>query len=575
MNERSPFRMVGEYPLSEDDPASPDAHPVTRENRERIGERFDELREERDRLKKELASFELRDMNMVFFESFSDDAAIRRLADGWMERMRASTDFFAPLDRLNIRLFTDDLAVQPGFPNEQIIFSSGSVRQENIVKIIDGAGRASRTLPRIELIEASPTLRSQLRQMADKGTLTSAASTLVHELVHRRHLRENPETDGILTEAQAYFSGLLGGSQDAGMAAITHNLTQSKSESGLYDFDHDNVVEALRMISALHGLGMDAEEMAALIVKSRFDKRRRTFVPMADVLGEKLARAGLDEVDAEQLEHLFRLHVINQRLKGQVLLLRQINETFPLAERRAFQLERIRGMILCPTYYDENGKSFKPDEQYGQLILAPANEEFPYDPAGLRTGIIFGYFDEARKSPDGPPEFAVGRYEASGTSSRIELATTDEEQTHLLEAIRQHAPNVSIEEKGALLMRYHEIGIVLDPVARLAFQALTSPEERREFVADLGKTWEETFAVMAGSMRQKIRLQRRGNTDDPLEKSVESYRMSIYVFDETVAFAGGSPADLPDDVADYRDSLIYLLDEADELLGKERRVAAK
>lgn len=453
---------------------------------DRLGQRYDELFAEREELFEQLSKYESRIYDVVFSPENRDKESIKTLRDNWIARVEAETDLLLPLERLGIEIFSDDLTLQPGFPDAKIDFGSKEILRQNVVDQRLIAGQASRRENLIEIGEPQPSLARQLWTYLSKGQLMDSVETLIHELVHRRHLEENPQTSAIYTEAQAFFSGLYSRSSGFGIGRSFQALTKSSTENGLYEFHEKPTYEALLAVTGLYGLGVGDDKIADLIAKSDVGVDSR-FQPLASELDRLKREQGLNELDQDALYDIFRLHVANQRRRAQLLLYQEIDHLYTRQELTEMKIGAARKSIGVPDYELDGVRV--PADKLLQFVILPANEEYPYDPEGLRSGVIFGYFQQ----PDAPDEaskkeakFGIGRWEARGKKGAVKLASSaDEEEKFLSEITR--ASTLTAGTRLFVLERYaYESRAGLDdPFARRVLKALFQHADSAKATASL------------------------------------------------------------------------------------------
>lgn len=454
---------------------------------DRIGQRYDELFKEREELFEMLSKYELRIFEIVFSSEGIGKEAIEELRDNWIARVKTETDLLLPLERLGIEVFSDDLSSQPGFPDAKIVFGSKEIMRQNVVDQRLIAGQASRQDKLIEIGQPQPSLAWQLRTYLAEGGLMDSVETLVHELVHRRHLEQNSSVSGIYTEAQAYFSGLFSKGTSFGLARSFDALTKSiDKEKGLYGYKAEPTYDALLAVTGLYGLDVEDDEIANLIARSSFDHRGR-YEPLMSELDRLKKKQGIDEFDQAALYDIYRLHTANQRRRAQLLLYQEIEHMYTRQELSEMKIRATRKVIGVPEYELDGVRV--PVDKLLQYVICPVNEEYPYDPEGLRSGVIFGYFEkpvalgEAGKKEK---RFGIGRWEARGKKGVVKLAdSAKEEETFLNEISR--ATTLDDQARIRVLQSYlYETSAGKDdPFARRALQALFARAESAKATAAL------------------------------------------------------------------------------------------
>lgn len=474
--------------------SKPRGHREKQYYQEMLGERYDELLAEKQWLNDQLASFDFRDYGAIGDPDLVDNKTLEEINAAWKEKVRRETSFLKPLDDLKINIFCDDLENQPGFPDEKINFSSKKIHRDQIVKLKAIGGSAGVHEPRIEIGTAKLPLRHQLALFLHHGTLDPTVSILVHELIHRHHSRSNANTDNVLTEAQAYFSGIFEAGPHFSITKIAKTLTEFQDGSrALYGFNAHQVIEALRAIAILYGLGMSYDDVSALVINSHYDPQDKIFRPLNDVVKKTLKKFNLDDIDAQALDDLYRLFVNNQRQRAKLLLFQTIAERYPIEELRALSAKKIRERIFTPTYYDADGKPRLPDNQLGQMVVCPCDSQFPYDPNNKRSGVVFGLFTTSKNSE---PSFGIGRWEAEANKASTTLAPNADEEARYIAILRNQAKNISLESKHLLLDRYSDLLLLDDQKARQTILSLINYDEALEILRQDCESMVERLALV-------------------------------------------------------------------------------
>lgn len=296
--------------------------PQQRENqdafRKKVAKRYDELLQERADLQTKLEQYDSSLNQGLFLEGMLSDSEVKLIVAKWLRAVREQTEFLKPLDELGIKIFTDNLADQPGFPNIKIVFSSTELTEKNN----NTEGLAS--INEINLTLQKPSLRHQLFDFLTTGKLNYETDALIHELIHQYHGPEawyEPEP----TEAQAYWSGILSG--DFSFVNTLKKLVEPRMKGGLYQFDMETISRILMGIATLNGLGKSEKEIADLVRITRHDYETNKFSPLEDELDKIMEANGLDEIDTQTAHDIYRLHTTNQRLKARLLLNKVIQST--------------------------------------------------------------------------------------------------------------------------------------------------------------------------------------------------------------------------------------------------------
>ena len=545
-NETSPD-VVYDHPQDEDAQGS--------EFQQSIEKRYDELLAERERLLKEAKRYEIRDYDSVLDEELLDDNALKELVDDWLKKVRSETSFLKPLEEMGIEIFKDDLEDQPSFPGETIQFDSEEIQKRQLQDLTDLAGVAKKGQALVQIGQIKPTLRTQLYLFLITGAIDRTTATLVHELIHRRHLRTEIGANDVLNEAHAYFCGIFVGA-GRGVTDMAHELTlptkgQDNLPNGLYEYDNNQVIEALLAIATLYGAGMTSDEISRIVTTSYYDSKRKTFNPLYGIAKAKLNGRQIDAVDTQALNDLFLLHANNQRLHAQMLLYQSINERFSPTELREAKKKGIKKKICRPSYYDANG-DFDIARSMQQAVILPGNDLFPYDPNGQRAGIIFGLFS----NPDDPqrsPVFSVGRYEAQGRQSSVALCKTTEEEDSYIELLRGYARDVALNEKSAMLDKFSNF--LKDEKAQRVVKAIINQQERKEIVGQ----WAPRMIRDLQTILEELEIMK---TDRSSKKEGSSERIMYYkeIYEQVTSILQVLDLD-PNEIDPQLAALILILEE--------------
>ena len=177
---------------------------------EKIGKRYTHLRREESRLKKELKKryAERHAFQQIFLDKDFPEETMKEIVVDWLVAVREQTDFLLPYDRLGVKVFVEDLADQPNYPDIKINFSSQKIRGRNMEALGEGFARGSADIwsGKIDLIDEKPSLNTQLATFLNHGTTCDPIATVTHELIHQKHLaekshritKENREEIGLL-----------------------------------------------------------------------------------------------------------------------------------------------------------------------------------------------------------------------------------------------------------------------------------------------------------------------------------------------------------------------------------------
>ncbi len=144
----------------------------------------------------------------------------------------------------------------------------------------------------------------------------------------------------------------------------------------------------------------------------------------------------------------------NNQLKAQYYLREEIREYFTDDVLESEMKKIYKKDIIAFPYYALDGKVVNARSLY-QVFITPNNEEYPYDPDGKRTGIIFGLIKKDLENP-----FGIGRLEAQGTdSSQTVLLNEDdvEKQKELLVLVKETISHLSNTIRADFLAIYSNL----------------------------------------------------------------------------------------------------------------------
>lgn len=476
-------------------------------SRQKIGQRINELLDERESLFRALEGHNYRQVSALFAsEDLYKSPELRNAIEEGLERIRNETEFLRPLDSLGIRVFVDDLENQPSDEELKIEFNSESVQRENMVDMRNIAGRASRFRGRIEVAGYKPPLQHQIAVFLDKGELHPSIQTLIHEMIHWIHYMRNTrnQINGVLTESHAYLAEVIGSRSRRGISDLHKTLTDPK---GLYEFDETRTMKGLVNVVGLLAQGLSQEEIARLVANSCYDEKRHDFFP----LKEKLNPGHFSSLELQALEDIYKLNLTNQRLKAQFLMYETLKSHFPMEKLKEFQMKDLRRRIAKPIYYKKG--ALVPSEELCQSIICPANAEWPYNSDGLRTGILFGYVE----NDDRQFEFALGKLSSTPKDSTFVPAKTSEEQERLLSLIREQAAEITKPDKSHLVnvwfAKYPTSSVLSSKILKAVLsrdEALSLAHEiKSNILGQIDMMWEglETFdeeVYLPGQLREKV-----------------------------------------------------------------------
>jgi hypothetical protein len=463
------MEKVFDYSAAENQPIQPQASEPTEPELKvvkNIGKRYDNLLAERQKLLKELSRYDIRDYNIFHNRPKFDELETKYgLTEKWLAKVRQETDFLDMTDSLGIEIFKDNLKVQPKFPGFDIIFDSRDVHARNIKEDLRAGGWAGRLDRPVKIGMKSSSLNDQLGYLLNYGGLTPSVEILVHELIHKYHTMHQSQLNKYLSEAQAYFSGIL--SHKVGTVDIVKALIQPEKEAGLYRFEPDPAIEAMTTVSGLYALGLSGDKIGDLIKKSEEtsvtevkdkteQKKRVNYFGLTDYFNKIKRKHRITDIQSQALADIYRLHAGNERMKAKLILYQLIEQNVK-PEERMVDFEYIRTSINIPDY-KINGKRF-PAFNYAQQVYYPANEEYPYDSHTVRHGIVFGFFPDKDKQG---VDFRLAKLEAGKNDSKLEFCDTPEKQEKLLAVLRKAAPSITFESKENALHHFRNFIHLLD-----------------------------------------------------------------------------------------------------------------
>ncbi|NQT49594.1 hypothetical protein HQ571_02775 [Candidatus Kuenenbacteria bacterium] len=418
-----------------------------REREDQIAERFEEVSTENKKLKEQLAGLESKTNSVGVFligESEKSPEKIQQVAENWKKRVREETAFFDSFDELGLDFFKEDLTSQPGFPDTKIIFSAKSEAIDSYYKSegkVPG-GLASRVHDQVDIGNEQPSLAHQLRGFLSAGRFDTSTETLLHEMIHRKHINDDEDVSVVLTESQAYFSGMLGG----GKTTLKNIATTLSAKDGLYGFDADATIESLRAIAGLYALGKDSQAICDLVTAKDYKK-----FPMGSMTAdfskhfEQLAEAhGYDDVDEQSLVDIYRLSLENEAIKARLLLFDEVSKVFPVDEIIEKQKGNILQKVFSPSYSVDGVEFF--GEEYGQYAIVPEYSEFCYNDDKKKV-LSFGFFPEGFDEM-GELSFDVAVLDIDKNGeAEVDFADNDEKKSRLLWLIKEKATMLPPKEK--------------------------------------------------------------------------------------------------------------------------------
>lgn len=415
-----------------------------------IDDRIDELLSERKKLYEKLNSINFTHCFSALLDNeiISDDI-INEITEEWLNVVKSETCFLDSLDSLGIEIFKDDLTDQPNF-DETILWGSDlnfEVRRPGSNLSLGGFARRGDMddeVPTIEIATEKPDLRSQLLYLAQEGALHPTVKTYIHELIHRVHTRENSSVSSELTEAHAWFSGII----DQGVKfSLLEKVNHLASDDG-YGFDREKANRALKAVSSLSAMGVSEKKIAELVIGSKYDKEEEKYLPLEAEVDSMADELGVDELDIQALEDIYKINASNQLLKARISLIEGL--TKKLTREGIIESKKVHSKKNLTTLpYYEIGGSKLPGNMFSQNVIVLDNEEFPYDPIGERHGVVFGRFLNEKESK---LEYNIGRtlIDSEGVVS-LDMSSNSEDVEYYMNIVRENSSNINKESKAVFL----------------------------------------------------------------------------------------------------------------------------
>ena len=519
---------------------------------------LENLKTEQARLDAEISKYDYRDFQVILNPEDVSDPVFERITTRWLEHVRATTDYLKPLDSLGIEVFKDQLECQSAFPEHSITFSSKIVEEKSLIDASHVAGLATRLAPIIEIRSPKPRLREQIFYMISQGHVGESVDTMIHELVHRHHFQSNQYVDGILTEAQAYFSGIYGNPKNFDVKKIADVLTRKSDEkqAALYEFDPKKTELVLEQVAALYGAGYSYAEVSDILMASSYDHATGCFQPLTTEVERFKSVQNFDETDTEKLHEIYQIHAYNENARARLGLFQTIEKIIPLEKLRELRLEKLRGKLLRPSFFKE-GKLFLYNQQFRQRVVCPIDLKYPYDPDGTRTGIAFGFFEVEGQQQ---PVFRIGTWEATKTEAVMKYPEDDSlepdyEREQLIDDLRQQVSKISLDNKKDLVLEYAAKTFYDNPLIRTIVRTVITPGEWREVIQGILPKFKEKVVLLTevlgedkhGILEKAERTGKKMHSEDI--RKLQSYRHVVDSLQTIFDYAGGKPEDYDQEFA--------------------------
>lgn len=497
---------------------------------------LENLHAEQKRLDGDISKYDYRDFQILLNPEDVSDSIFEHITARWLEQVRATTDYLKPLDSLGIEVFKEQLECQPAFPDHSITFASKTVEQKTLVDASRVAGLADRLSPAIEIKSPKPRLREQIFYLISQGHVGESVGTMVHELIHQHHFQTNAQIDGILTEAQAYFSGIYGNPKNFDVKKIAEVLTRKSDEkqAALYEFDSKKTERVLEQVAALYGAGYSYAEVSEILTASSYDLATGCFQPLTTEVERFKSVQNLNESDTEKLHEIYQVHAYNENARARLSLFQTIEKIIPLEKLRELRLEKLRGKLLKPSFF-KDGKLFLYSDQFHQRVVCPIDTKYPYDPDGKRTGIAFGFFEVEGQEQ---PVFRIGTWEATKTEARMKYPEDDVlepeyEREQLIDDLRQQVSKIPLENKKDLVLEYAAKTLYENPLIRAIVRTVISPGEWRQVIQEILPDFKEKTETLVAALQRlakksQTRTQLRRNTYGIVDVSNHSLDAKAY-----------------------------------------------
>jgi hypothetical protein len=411
-----------------------------------IERRYEELFREQEKLRKAIDTYPRRIYQATFFEGEKSEKKLPEIVRVWKERLREETHFLDVTDRLGIEIFVDDLAHQPNFRGLEIKFDEGEMDWSNKSDSRQIAGLAHGGKS-IEVRLKKTSLREQVKNFWKTEKMSEVEDVFVHEMIHTYHFREvgNRDIPAILTEAQAYFSG-IDSSRGHSMVDVGASLIKPEKIGGLYEYDTKLTIRAVKAITELYALGKTDDEIADMIVEVDPDNEEWGISVFEKTIKEMKDELGIDEIDSQSLVDIYRLHRTNERMKAVLLLHQVINEMYPREDLIEDLQNGLRKRLTSVEKYKLDGHVHDMDISK-QLAWTPINEDFPYDPDNERHMIAFGLFPVSGGGDETDVEFDMVHMTVKGDAPAHAKRMDKLERVRAMDAFREGSSSIKSNTK--------------------------------------------------------------------------------------------------------------------------------
>ncbi len=396
-----------------------------------------------------------------------DDEKLGELTDAWLRKVEREGGEIGFLKEMGIDIFTGCYS-----GSAKIDFASSLLYAEFL-----GGGKVGATFSveeGIRLLGNMPLPRDRLLFFMLNGRIHPTVINLAHELLHKQQF-DVPGDSGCNTiskEAQSYLLDLL--YSDKNFIRIASALTDPH-----YGFD-SNAVEGLNTLLGLYALGVPHPTITSMVSHSHYDPAKGKLT-ITDELIDLQGKFRVDDEDLEALKDIYKIKIKNQLLKARLLFFQTIDEKFSYDELHSIFIGNIRKQIATPTLFVQR-TSIAPPRELLWRVVCPADGEFPYDPDGRRTGIIFGFLpDKGELREDADYKFGIGRWECTEDRRTVISRADGLEEEGYLKLLGEEADTIELLSKTALFADYFNL-ISAEPLVLKILRALITDKEMKEIL---------------------------------------------------------------------------------------------
>lgn len=450
-----------------------------------------------------------------------DDKQLEELADAWVRKVEREGGDFGSLKETGIDMLTGRYS-----GSEKIDFASISLYAESLTggKFVAEFSMADG----IKLLENMPSLRDRLEFFMLNGHIHPTIIGLAHELLHKQQF-DSPGDNAFGTaakEAQAYLLELLYSDKD--FLGIAKAVTDP-----VYKFDSKEAVEGLNTVLSLYAVGVSHSEITWMVSCSYYDPEKRKLTITEELMRLK-KKFRIDNEDLDALKEVYKIKIKNQLLKARLLLFQTIAERFSYDELHSIFIGTIRKQIATPSIFFQRTPELPPKELHWKVVC-PANEEFPYDPDGRRSGIIFGFLPD--KMPWEPYEdacykFGIGRWECTEDRRTVISRADILEEGGYLRLLCEQADTLELLSKTALFTEYFRL-ISTEPLALKILRALISNREMREILDGGGLAYLKSVEKKIRALCTELEKSENGDAEARLASETRRFFSIIEKLEST------------------------------------------